>query len=97
MKEEEGLYYPCSENIGADQLRSYRESGLRLCFRICRLLVFLCSSSYSFKAGFVRKLLIYNRNTCVCYDRWNLTLLVRSANIITEREVYGVIGSIKSH
>ena len=30
----------CSENEGADQLRGYREAGLRLCFHICRLLVF---------------------------------------------------------
>ena len=29
----EGLYYPCSENKGADQLRGYREADLRLCFR----------------------------------------------------------------
>ena len=44
---EEGLYYPCSENKGADQLRhSYREGDLRLCFRICRLLVFPCGGSY---------------------------------------------------
>ena len=34
------MYYPCSENKGADQLRGYREADLRLCFRICRLLVF---------------------------------------------------------
>ena len=34
MKEEEGLYYPCSENKGDDQLRDYREADLRLCFRI---------------------------------------------------------------
>ena len=34
------LYYLCSENIGADQLRSYREADLRLCFRICKKLVF---------------------------------------------------------
>ena len=34
------LYYPRSENKGADQLRGYREADLRLCFRICRLLVF---------------------------------------------------------
>ena len=32
----EGLYYPCSENKGADQLRGYREADLRLCFRICK-------------------------------------------------------------
>ena len=39
------MYYPCSENKGANQLHGYREAGyreadLRLCFRICRLMVF---------------------------------------------------------
>ena len=34
------MYYPCSENKGADQLRGYCEADLRLCFRIRRLLVF---------------------------------------------------------
>ena len=38
--EKEGLYYLCSENKGADQLRGYHEADLRLCFRKCRLLVF---------------------------------------------------------
>ena len=37
---EEELYYPSSENKGADQLRGYREADLHLCFRLCRLLVF---------------------------------------------------------
>ena len=37
---EEELHYPCSENKGADQLRGHREADLRLCFRLCRLLVF---------------------------------------------------------
>ena len=37
---EEELYYPSSENKGADQLRGHPEADLRLCFRICRLLVF---------------------------------------------------------
>ena len=36
----EGLYYLCSENKGADQLRGYREADLRLRFRICKMLVF---------------------------------------------------------
>ena len=36
----EGLYYPCSENKGADQLRGHREADLRLCFRICKYPVF---------------------------------------------------------
>ena len=34
------MYYTCSENKGADQLRSDCEADLRLCFRICKLLVF---------------------------------------------------------
>ena len=42
---EEELHYPCSENKGADQLRSYCEADLRLCFRICRLLIFPCGGS----------------------------------------------------
>ena len=37
---EEELYYPSSENKGADQLRGFREADLRLCFGICILLVF---------------------------------------------------------
>ena len=37
---DEELYYPSSENKGADQLRGNREADLRLCFRLCRLLVF---------------------------------------------------------
>ena len=40
IKEVVGLYYPFSENKGADQLRGYREADLRLCFRICKMLVF---------------------------------------------------------
>ena len=36
----EEVYYPCSEYKGADQLRGYREADLRLCFRICKMLVF---------------------------------------------------------
>ena len=34
------MYYPCSENKDADQLRGYREADLRLCFSPCKLLVF---------------------------------------------------------
>ena len=36
----EGLYYPCSENKGSDQLSVYREADLRLCSRICKKPVF---------------------------------------------------------
>ena len=40
IEKEEGLYYLCSKNKGADQLRGYREADLRLCFCICKMLVF---------------------------------------------------------
>ena len=43
---EEEFYYPCSKNKGADQLRGYPEADLRLCFCICRLLVFSRGGSY---------------------------------------------------
>ena len=33
IEEKEKLYYPISENKGTDQLRSYCEADLRLCFR----------------------------------------------------------------
>ena len=34
---EEGLYYPCSENKGADQLRGYSEADLRLVFSYAKI------------------------------------------------------------
>ena len=43
------MYYLCSENKGADQLRGYREADLRLCFRICKKPVF--SQRGSYKSG----------------------------------------------
>ena len=42
------MYYPCSENKGVDQLRSYCEADLHLCFSLCRLLVFPCGGLYGF-------------------------------------------------
>ena len=41
------MYYPYSENKGADQLRGYCEADLRHCFCLCGLLVFSCGGSYS--------------------------------------------------
>ena len=38
--EVEGLYYLCSENKGADQLRNYCAADLSLCFRICKKPIF---------------------------------------------------------
>ena len=40
------LYYLCSEIEGADQLHGYQEANLRLCFRLCRMLVFWCGGSF---------------------------------------------------
>ena len=49
IKKVEGLYYLCSENKGADELRRDIEADLRLCFRICKKPVF--SRRGSFKDG----------------------------------------------
>ena len=38
--EVERLYYLFGKNKGADQLRGYHEADLRLCFHICKMLVF---------------------------------------------------------
>ena len=45
MKEEERLYYPCSENKGTDQPCGYRKPDLHLWFCTSILQVFLCSGS----------------------------------------------------
>ena len=37
IKVVERLYYPYSENKGADQLRNYCAAGLRLCFRYANI------------------------------------------------------------
>ena len=58
---EEELYYPSSENKGTDQLHSYREADLRLCFRLCRLLVFPWGGSFirtSIVAAFYSQLFV---------------------------------------
>ena len=40
------LYYPCSENKGADQLRSHCEADLSLCFSIRKMFVVSWGGSY---------------------------------------------------
>ena len=56
------MYYLCSENKGADQLRGYREDDLRLCFRICK------------KSGFLTSRLICHDKSPPCI-LWRLVLL----------------------
>ena len=50
------MYYPCRKNKCADQLPGYHKADLRLCFRICRLLVFSRGRS-NYKALLTRKVL----------------------------------------
>ena len=49
------MYYQCSENKGADQLRGYREADLRLCFRIMHMQIvgFLISTLPTFPDPFM--------------------------------------------
>ena len=54
---EEELYYPSSENKGADQLRSNCEADLRLCFRLGRLLVFPRGGQYVLALDFFLELI----------------------------------------
>ena len=58
------MYYPCSENKDADQLRGYREADLRLCFRPCKLLVFSRTGSYIIE---VRRFM-YVRNNVITHS-----------------------------
>ena len=44
---EEELHYPSRENKDADQFLGNCEADQRLCFRLCRLLVFPCGDSYN--------------------------------------------------
>ena len=43
----------CSKNKDTDQLHSYCQADLPLCFRICKMLVFSCGGSFHFKAFFL--------------------------------------------
>ena len=58
IQEVEGMYFPCSENKGVDQLRGYREADLRLCFRICKKPVF------SRRGSFVNVYVLVISNLC---------------------------------
>ena len=82
----EGLYYLCSENKGADQLRGYREVDLRLCFRICKTLVFSRRGSYATKGIILGKpaqfdlILFDSLSVCICQNQNQNSLLVKRQN-----------------
>ena len=65
IKKVQELYYPCMENKGADQLCNYCEADLRICFRLCRLLVFPCGGSITFTLKF---LFLSNKKCLHCYS-----------------------------
>ena len=74
------MYYPSSENKGADQLRGHREADLRLCFRICRLLVFPRGGSYRLLSARTNKeffklvLYVHSQQSRSCWDGLLVTL-----------------------
>ena len=59
---EEGFYYLCSENEGADQPCGYREADLRLCLRICKHAGFLMTCWFSHDAA---QIIIYSDIDCI--------------------------------
>ena len=67
IKKVEGLYYLCSENKEADQLRGYREPDLLLCFLICKMLVFL-----------MKRLICFFLKTSVEYPQHIVLLRIRT-------------------
>ena len=66
------MYYLCSENKGADQLRGYREADQRLCFRICKKPVF---SQFSLIFGQVYKLINVLGRTAVTSESGHIRQL----------------------
>ena len=65
---EEGWYYPCSENKGADQLRGYREADLHLCFQICKIPVFSRRGSNN-TSSFYMSSIIRKPAFCICENQ----------------------------
>ena len=103
IQEGEGLYYPSSENKGADQLRGYREADLRLCFRICKNPVFsrrgslvypctgVCPSSVRNFKHLPNCLITQSHLWQASMDRWNgsLFLAFGSHDKIVATLIYG--------
>ena len=78
------MYYPSSENKGADQLRGYREADLRLCFRLSRLLVFPSGGSNIFAiTGFQTKLVaIFEATDLICLSHTDIDTTSLNINSI---------------
>ena len=75
------MYYPCSENKDADQLRGYREADLRLCFRPCKLLVFSRTGSFCTILG-IQNVLIKSKEVSRLIDLINECIMNTEADIL---------------
>ena len=62
------MYYLCSENKGADQLRGNREADLRLCFRICKKPVFSGRGSFDANERIYLNHSIFHKNISCGYS-----------------------------
>ena len=81
------MYYPCSENKGADQLRGYREADLRLCFRLGKNPVFSRCGSFVKTSLQPRK--ITGTLTFVhCSHKKNLPMQYKEIFKVVENEIF---------
>ena len=74
------MYYQSSVNKGADQLGGYREADLRLCFHLCRLLVFPWGGSIMYSIFLFVSILccsMYIWPTYKVLTVWTLVLIVQ--------------------
>ena len=78
------MYCLCSENKGADQLRDYREARLRLCFCICKLLVFSCDGS----------IIVFQTANVPGFSEPTETVTVETSELPTEETVIDDTGAI---
>ena len=73
----QGSYYTYSENKGADQLRSYCSTDMRLCFRICKKSVFSQQGSHDNS--------IYQMGSISRHDMYLHTLPMTQTDVSRER------------
>ena len=77
------MYYPCSENRGADQLRGYREADLRFLF------------SHMQKAGFLMTRLILCTSFCNHNIRYGFNVpLFENQNTKSDFDVPKILDTI---
>ena len=88
------MYYPCSENKGADQLRGYREADLRLCFRLGKNPVFSRCGSYENETEVITKVRDLAREPKADRVQGGLQFKCRVSNFRIDRYRHSVINSL---